>query len=166
MKLRNKSIFSLCSCIAIAIVTDSLHAEIYRWVDDDGIVNFAQRRPLNTEAIMLGKPAKKRSSGKSSETINTSPLQSDQPAAQLKLSAEQREMYSALQEKEADRQAEINRIRASNCKRSRTLLQRLSANGRIRIRASDGDERNLPDEERIDRISQAQQAIVKNCNSG
>jgi len=161
--LRDRTLLSLCYSISLVLITGGLHAEVYRWIDDEGVVNYTQRKPANVDAIIVGKPASPRQPRNPTETPASSSSGQGNQESQLKLSEEQQEMYDALQQKEADRQIEISRIRASNCKRSKVLLQRLSANGRIHVRDTEGDERNLPDEERTQRIAEAQRGIVVNC---
>ena len=165
LMLRYKALFSLCCCICLTLIVGSAQAEFYRWVDDEGVVNFTQRRPLNVDAVMIGKPPAARSYQAYSEAPAPTTVQSSQLETQFKLSADQQERYDTLQQKEAERQAKISSIRSSNCKRSKALLQRLSANGRIRVRAPDGDERHFPDEERTQRIAEAQRGIVVNCDT-
>ena len=165
LMLRDRTILSLCYGALLVLVAGNLHAEIYRWVDDEGVVNFTQRKPSNVEVDIIGKPANTRPPQTYAEPVTPSVAQSDQQENRLKLTAEQREMYAALQEKEADRQAQISKISTSNCKRSKALLQRLSTSGRINIRAADGNERILPDEERAQRIAEIQRGIVVNCAS-
>ena len=45
------------------------------------------------------------------------------------------------------------------------LLDRLSANSRIRVRDDSGEERVMGEDERQDRIAEAQQGVAENCVS-
>jgi len=72
-------------------------------------------------------------------------------------------MLDQLQQAEKARRDEIARIREANCTRSREVLERLSVAGRIRVNDPDGQQRVMPEEERQQRIAEAQQGIVTNC---
>ena len=150
-------------CFCMVIFAGNVHAEIYRWVDENGIVNYTQRKPGSVDATLVRGTSKPRTSQTSIE--KNAPARSDQSEedTQLNLTEEQQEMYEALQNREAERQEQISRIRVSNCKRSKALLARLTANSRISIRSSDGDQRSLPDEERNQRIGDVQRSIATNC---
>jgi hypothetical protein len=154
----------LCYCFCIVIFAGNVHAEIYRWVDENGIMNYTQRKPANVDATLVRGTSKPRTSQISIE--ENVPVNSDQSEedTQLNLTEEQQEMYETLQNREAERQEQVARIRVSNCKRSKALLARLTANSRISIRSSDGDQRNLPDEERTQRIGEVQRSIATNCD--
>ena len=138
----------------------SVQAEIYRWVDANGVVNYTQKRPSDISADLVTTPLAPPSARR---------LASRRPGpAETKtreLSPEQQKMLDSLKEKEEARQAEIARIKASNCERSRNIVDRLSQEGRIRVKDSAGEERNLPEDERSQRINQAQKGVAENCLS-
>ena len=72
-------------------------------------------------------------------------------------------MLENLRAAEAARQAELEKIRQSNCAAAQALLGGLTSRGRIRVRDDDGQEQVMAEEERQQRISDAQQAIAENC---
>ena len=74
-------------------------------------------------------------------------------------------MLNDLQSAEAARKQEVARIRESNCERSRRVLDRLSATARIRVRDDSGEERIMGEDERQNRIAEAQQGVAENCLS-
>ncbi len=162
---RIRLVFSLCISVFIMVITGNVYAEIYRWVDKDGVVNFTQKKPADRDATVVRGSPQPRTLQSSVEENAPASIDQREEVSQLNLTADQQEMYEALKNTEAERQAEIERIRISNCKRSRALLARLTANSRISIRSSDGAERNLPDEERTRRIADVQQGIAINCDS-
>lgn len=132
-------------------------AEIYRWVDDTGVVNYTQHSPdgIVAERIVTTGGA----------TTVAAPIvvepEVDDPNAHL--SAEQKAMMKRLQETEDARQAEIARIKESNCSRAQGVLNKLSSKGRIRVRGINGQESAMPEDERQSRIAEAQRDIVSNC---
>ena len=122
-------------------------ADVYRWVGPDGVVNYTQMKPQGVQAERVraqgGKPSP--AAAAPSEPGNR-PATESADAAQL--SPKQQEMLSDLQSAEAARQQEVARIREANCDRSRKVLDRLSANSRIRVRDDAGEERVMGEDER------------------
>jgi len=137
--------------------------EIYRWVDENGVVNFTQLKPKDVSAQHLttiaGGPTMV---GEDSAATRPAPVASSAPAKQ-ELNKTQQDMLQDLQAAETARQEEVARIRAANCQKSRKVLAQLSAKDRIRVRGDDGTERIMSEEERQSRIEEAQQGIVQNC---
>jgi len=134
-----------------------LHAEIYRWTDEDGVVNYTQQKPTDRSSELV-------STYRTSARNTTAPVDNTQPP-ELKLTEAQQRKLEDMQDQERARQNELERVRASNCDRSTKLLARLTSKGRVRVRSSDGEERNIPEEERQQRIANAQQGIAENCQS-
>ena len=134
-------------------------AEIYRWVDDTGVVNYTQHSPEGIEAERIVTRG-----GAPTVAIPTivEPEVEDPEAG---LSDEQKAMKKRLEVAENARQAEIARIKQSNCSRAQRVLEKLSAKGRIRVRDDDGEEVAMPEEERQSRITEAQRDVVSNCEA-
>ncbi len=159
------------TCLMFALI-GAAHADTYRWVDENGVVNFAEQKPRGVpdEAVTrIG-------SGERSARTSAPPASSPQPqstdyapagvpADSSELSEDQQEMLRELQEAETDRQEQVAKIRQDNCDRSRRVLNNLSAKSRIRVRDASGSERALSEDERQQRIADAQRGIVENCES-
>jgi hypothetical protein len=135
-------------------------AEIYRWVDRDGVINYTEREPIGIKSERI-----RVREGGPTQSIPVSappPVENEQPA----LSESQREMLDDLRDAEDAREAELARIKDANCERSRQVLDNLSSRGRVRIRDDEtGEETMMPEEERQRRIKEAQDGIVANCDS-
>jgi hypothetical protein len=139
-------------------------ADIYRWVDADGVVNYTQQKPRGIDAELVSGPANPRAD------VTRAP-QAERPtvlsgsAAQPALNEDQQGMLRDLQAAEEARQQEVARVREDNCTRARSVLTRLTAKGRIRVRGEDGEYQIMNEEERQSRISEAQEGIALNCHS-
>jgi hypothetical protein len=150
--------------LALAIVCcfpASYAAEVYRWIDADGVVNYTQQKPRDIAVQHLttsaGAPTRVR------EQPASAPV--EQPEKTDTMTDSQQRMLEGLQAKEQARQDEIARVRQENCSKSRSVLSNLSAKERIRVRDDNGRERMMAEDERQRRISEAQQGIVQNCAS-
>jgi hypothetical protein len=97
---------------------------------------------------------------------STAPAAAGAPAnVPADLSQEQQAMLDQLRQAEDARRQELAKIREANCTKSRDVLEKLSAQGRIRVRDEAGEERAMPEDERQRRIREAQDGIVANCDA-
>ncbi len=156
-KFTSLALFALCVPVLAT-------ADVYRWVGQDGVVNYTQVKPQGVQAERV------RTQGGRPTAAAARPSQpAEQAASQAadasQLSAKQQEMLDDLQSAEAARKQEVARIREANCERSRRVLDRLSANARIRVRDDSGVERIMGENERQDRIAEAQRGVAENCVS-
>jgi hypothetical protein len=172
-RLAFKICLAACSLIAYA---SSLQADMYRWVDDGGVVNYSELKPRGVSAdrvtrIAGAEPSQttrqpnRRSASSTPPAPVALPVIANNNADDKNLSPAQREMMRNLQQAENGRQQQVAKIRQDNCERSQRALTNLSAKDRIRVRADDGSQRVLPEEERQQRIREAQQGVVVNCDA-
>lgn len=133
--------------------------QIYRWVDENGVVNYTQQKPRGTEAESIVTDT-----GAPRAVSTTSTVAAPASAATGEpLSAEQEKMLEGLKAAERARQDEIARIKADNCQQSRDVLSRLTLKNRIRVKGPDGEYRVMPEDERQERIGKAQENIALYC---
>ncbi len=161
---------------AIVLLSTALSApvsaDVYRWVESDGTVNFGERVPKNQEFTIISRSAPAKAGSRiidrnyeatpnaAPRTAGGNPLPDDD-----NLSEQQRAMLSEIQAAESARVAAVNKVRKANCASSQKTLSNLQTNGRIRVRNDAGEESAMTDEDRAERISQAQNSIVANCDS-
>lgn len=160
---------------ALGIVAFPVAADTYRWVDANGVVNYSERKPRGVPASqvsVVSDRGPRASSTPNANPIPTSPSTSARPTqrglpseGQPDLNAEQQAMLEQLQSAEQERQAQVEQIRNDNCDRARRVLANLSSRGRIRVVGDDGVERVLPEDERTNRIQEAQQGVATNCDA-
>ncbi len=132
-------------------------SEIYRYVDANGVVTYAQQLPYGVKGEQV-----KTMAGAPTVTVPAEAIQTAKPE-QPQLTPQQQAMLDDLKKAEQARKDEIARIREANCTRAKGVLERLSSAGRIRVKGPDGQETKMPEEERQARIEEAQRGIVANC---
>ena len=132
--------------------------KIYRWVDENGVVNFTQQKPRGTdsEAIVTA-------SGSPRVVKEATPTVPASAATGDTMSPEQKKMLDGLRAAEQARQNEIAQIKADNCQQSRDVLSRLTVKNRIRVKRPDGEYTVMPEDERQQRISEAQENVALYC---
>lgn len=157
----------LCKlALALGSLPLLMGAAVYRWVDENGVVNYTQLKPEGVDAeLVSADTGRRQTSSRTAEGTQpapAAPAASGAPGDQA-LTEKQQQLLADLQAAEQARQDEIARVRESNCQEARDVLQRLTERGRIRVMGDDGQERVMPDEERSQRIDEAQRAVAANC---
>ena len=133
-------------------------SEVYRYIDANGVITYAQQLPYGVKGERITTVA-----GAPSVAAPAAPPVSEKPAQPV-LKPEQQAMLDDLKKADQARKDEIARIREANCTRSQDVLQKLASAGRIRVKGPDGQEVNMPEDERQARIDEAQRGIVTNCS--
>jgi uncharacterized protein DUF4124 len=148
-------------------------ADIYRYVDKDGVVTYTEQLPFGVtgERIVTesaGPTQTVRNLDGSTAASDVTPPASGvgAPVAndKVKLTKQQQSMLQELKAADDARKQELAKIRDANCARSKDVLERLQARGRIRVKDDDGQERMIGEDEREQRIQEAQDGITTNCS--
>jgi|GEM_PF-1749116 len=135
-------------------------SEVYRYIDANGVITYAQQLPYGVKGERITTVA-----GAASVAAPAAPPISENPPQPV-LKPEQQAMLDDLKKADQARKDEIARIRDANCTRSQDVLEKLASAGRIRVKGADGQEVNMPEDERQARIDEAQRGIVTNCSPG
>ena len=138
-------------------------ADVYRWTDATGVVNYTQQKPQGVNAQLISSRGQVRRS--------QAPEPAPAPAAatrttlttQADLNPEQQKIMDELQAAEAERKQAYEAAKKDNCERSRSVLKRLSEVGRVRVMDDKGEVTIIGEDERQDRISAAQRGVAENC---
>ena len=146
--------------LALCCLPLLMGASVYRWVDENGVVNYTQLKPEGVPAELVRADTGQRL------TETSAPAPAEQPAdpAEQNLTDDQQRMLADLRAAEAERQRQVAKVRETNCQRGHELLERLTSRGRLRITGEDGEQRVMPEEERQRRIEEAQRAVAVNCS--
>lgn len=133
--------------------------EIYRWVDENGVVHFGNQRPANTDAEQV--IIEQGISNDALPSSDPAPANPDQPTTPEPSYAQQVREERAQKRAEA---AEKNRIMAEACAERQMIVSRLEFTPRINIISEDGTERRMDDNVRVEKVNEAKSFIAENCN--
>ncbi len=126
---------------------------IYKWVDDSGEVHYTQKPPPNRETQELKPPP-----APTGDPAAISDKLKEQVDAMEKRQTEKREGAS-----DAKQWVEIQKIRRENCATAGRNLAMLQQGGNRAYRTADGQVVRLTDEDRQQRIDEANRQIEENC---
>ena len=140
--------------LAAALCFTSAHAEMYRWVDENGVTHFSQAPPASGDATRLEKPA-------ADPVGNSDTVQSvNEQWQQLQDRRDER----AEQEEQAQEQQDLQARREANCRAARNNLEVLQGPTNRLIKTPGGDYQRLTEEERQERIRKAEEIMERDCD--
>lgn len=141
----------LTGSLLLALSTTAMAGQVYKWVDAQGNTHFGSQPPEGQQATSINTNV---------ATPKTPAPAAVKPAAAATDTDEQKTIDSKVKEDVAKQEAE----RKQYCETVRTNLAQLQNNPRIRVQEEGKDEvRRITEEERQQRISEAEKAIAENC---
>ncbi|OOZ35377.1 DUF4124 domain-containing protein [Solemya velesiana gill symbiont] len=146
----------LVVAIALFVVATTTHGEVYRWVDENGATIYSQTRPTSgvTVEIIKATPTK------TSKGEESSP--EDRLRQQTEASDEAKEQTES-EDLEQEFKAEEARIKKENCKSARHNLKLYQTLGNRIVKHPDGTYKRYSEEERQEKITQAEKQISEFC---
>jgi len=131
--------------------------EVYRWVDENGVVHFGDRPDgqANSEVIEI------KSDPGTSVPAYSAPAATDSSPQEPSV-AEQRRIDRAEKRKEAAEQQEAI---AAGCEQRRQLVAQLEPSTRVIVEYEDGTIGRLDDNERLETLGEAKAYIAEKCDN-
>ena len=141
--------------LLLALAPTVMAAQVYKWVDAQGITHFGAQPPEGANAA----------------TVNTNTAQPKAgsnfpppPAARPTLPPSADEQQKAADEKVRQEVAQQEAERLKQCEKLRNDMAQLKNNPRIRVDDGNGDLRRITEEERQGRIAAGEKSLRENCN--
>jgi hypothetical protein len=159
MRIATGFIVVVLLAIGISAGTAIANEEIYRWVDENGVVHFGNRAQAgpNAELVKVQKSPPPVIESQEAE----SQVQAAEPAADQPSYAQQRrEERARLKQEAAIKREEL----AKECDFHRQVIARLEPMPRVIVEKSDGTVERMDDQERLDRLRESQEFVAKNCH--
>lgn len=134
--------------LLLALSSSTMAAQVYKWVDAQGITHFSAQPPQ----------------GQAAQTLNTvtpppKPVAVESDASENSESlVDQEQIDRKVKQQVAEQEAERKRY----CETLQTNLAQLQNNPRVRVEEN-GEVRRLKEEERQSRIAETKQKIEENC---
>ncbi len=152
--LRNGIICILVSLGALPALTES---DYYTWVDENGITNYAERKPADYQARFVTRSHRFGYRESDEEDAADAEQETEQPKEvdPEKVIAAEREKF----------EAELAEEKRFNCDVGKKNLTRLETFARIRIRDENGNERVMTREEMNEKEAESRQLIRDNCTA-
>ena len=156
-----KASYSIRLTLLILAFPFLLGAEIYKWVDKEGVVHFSERPERNTAPEKISVTSGGGSRSRAPQPTALADPSEDSGAQPL--SPQQRAMQDQLNQEETTRLQDIAVARGENCKVAQERFDNLTQYARIRMRGNDGEYRVLSEDQRLSEINQAKADVVEFC---
>ncbi|MEE4299808.1 MAG: DUF4124 domain-containing protein [Pseudomonadales bacterium] len=174
MTLAPRALAIACFTTGMALAAPIAQAAeaVYRWVDANGVVHFTQNAPRGVpyEQVSTGGPGSRNppSFYNPRRTTPTAPARTEAtPAPDDGAGAVDTELQQRQAELQAEAQARLSELAAArrrNCEMAREQFEEFTTFARIRVSDGQGGMRILSEEERAERVAEAEQAILVNCD--
>ena len=143
--------------ILVLSATDAIAKdEIYRWVDENGVVHFGDRPGGQAGVEKIDIPESQINS--TQPTSAAAATDTSQPPSR----AQQQRDERAEKRKEA---AEKKQAIAAGCEQRRQLVAQLEPSTRVMARLEDGTVTRMDDNKRLETLGEAKAYIAKNCDN-
>lgn len=136
----------IASALIVLMSTPAMAAQVYKWVDAQGVTHFGAQPPEGQQATSVN------------TTIAPAPAAIPAKLPQVGVDEEQQAIDEKVKKEVAAKEAE----RKQYCEKMRTNLAQLENNPRLREEVN-GEVRRLDENERQKRIAEAKKAIAENC---
>ena len=136
----------IASVLIVLMSTPVMAAQVYKWVDAQGVTHFGAQPPEGQQATSVN------------TTIAPAPAAIPAKLPQVGVDEEQQAIDEKVKKEVAAKEAE----RKQYCEKMRTNLAQLENNPRLREEVN-GEVRRLDENERQKRIAEAKKAIAENC---
>ena len=138
--------------IILFLIACAAPAEMYKWVDEEGVTHYTERPPPgDVEATTIKPPPR----------VDTGRALSEYEQQQQKLNELREGRQKSAEERK--REEEIAAIQKSNCDLARDKLEKASGSTRLYGTDAQGNRVRLGEEERQARIAAAQKDIAEFC---
>ncbi|SEL72193.1 protein of unknown function [Atopomonas hussainii] len=141
----------LATALLTGLSAPALAAQVYKWVDEKGVTHFTAEPPPGQQSEQLN--------------IKIAPAKASAPSTDaLKEAQSKADEQKALDDKVKADVAKENKERAEYCQANRENLAQLRNNPRVRVEDDKGEVRVLGEDERQERIANAEKNIGEYCN--
>jgi ParB-like chromosome segregation protein Spo0J len=151
--------FKPAHSLLIAVLTgfatiSTTYADVYKWIDDEGVTHYSQRPPTSEKAQLIKTPPPPSLNQEESAKERVNQL----------LEQQQTEREARQKQQEEQRQAaEQAEIKQQNCQTAKHNLQQFQDNPGRRYQDAEGNITRMVEEERQQRIQDFQKQINEFC---
>ena len=158
--MRFTTIFmAVMTAALLLLATDAMAKDdVYRWVDEKGVVHFGDRPPKQADAEQINIHP---SAGVTAPAYaSATPASTDEQQDPEPSYAQQKRDERAKLRQEA---AEQKQITDAACEQRRTLVAQMEPSTRVIVEYEDGTIGRLDDNERLETLNEAKAYIAENC---
>jgi len=130
--------------------------EIYRWVDENGVVHFGDRTEGRADVEQIDI----RNGNRSSSAPASADTNQQQEPQQPSYAQQRRDERAEIRKKAAEEEKDL----AKGCAHHRQLVAQLEPSTRVMVTYEDGKVVRMDDNERLKSLTESKAYIAENCN--
>jgi hypothetical protein len=153
MRITTISVAALMIALVLSASNAVAKNEVYRWVDENGVVHFGDRPDGQTNAEQVDIQKSPSSSLSSSSPVSTNTDQQPSYADQLRDERAEKRRAAAGQQQAI----------AAGCVQRRQLVAQLEPSTRVMVEHEDGTVTRMDDNERLETLGEAKAYIAEKC---
>lgn len=150
--------FSICGVAGILLSASAIAAEVYKWVDEDGVMHFSDNPPKSGNVDTLNMDHTVTSSGIAPQASNNSAAE-NLSGAEPSAAQQRRDEIAAARQEKKEQQAEYEEL----CKKHKDRLERMEPARRVMYTNNDGEVVRMDDDQRMAMIEFSRDFIGQNC---
>lgn len=158
-----KNRLSLLAIVLILISGTCLaEPDIYRWVDDEGVVHFSEMPAANGKSVKVDTSVIiAEAPNPEAETVTESVSGQAAAADQISPAQQIREQRATAQQEAAAKKAKLE----ENCDNARYIISRLEPSPKVMTTNEAGEVVRMDDNERVRKLNEARAYLNANCNN-
>ena len=158
MRVATFSMIILFSTFAVWTTQTAEATEVYRWVDENGVVHFVDQAPEKQDAEIISIPE--------SPDINTETSAEPAPDSTGETADPQPTLAQQIRDERAAKRRETEesaKKKAKNCTAARNAVSQLEPSPRVNVTHEDGTVTRMDDNDRLERLSEAKAFVAEHC---
>jgi hypothetical protein len=133
--------------------------EVYRWVDENGVVHFGARAPEQGDSEKVSIQVDPGAATSQAAEPN-SPYAEQEANPQPSVAQQRRDARAAMLQENTER-AEIT---SGMCTQARDVIAQLEPSPRVNVTHEDGTVTRMDDNDRLEKLGEAKAFVAENCN--
>lgn len=138
--------------------------EVYRWVDENGVVHFGDRAPQQGEVEKVAiQPSSGVHASPTSEPAIPKPAIPDEEQKtdpQLSVAQQRRDARAVIKQENTESAEATSR----NCTQARDVVAQLEPSPRVNVTHEDGTVTRMDDNDRLEKLNEAKAFVADNCD--
>ncbi len=157
---------ALFMVITVALAPAALAGEeYYTWIDENGVTNYASKKPRGYEAAFVAEGEKPFGFRAPEEGSDVDAGRPGRTTPDIQVNGGTINPEKMIAEEKAKMEAKLAEDRAYNCDVGKRNLTRLEAFDRVEIRGEDGELRLMTEAEKEEKRAASRKLISENCNA-
>lgn len=150
--------------LSLLLPVSAAAAEVYKWVDEDGVLHYSAQPPSNQAAATVDTPdSPARPSPAAAENTDSSASGRKATPEDIAEATRPETQPEPTAQQVADEPELTAEEQVAECQQARQVIQQVEPRTRVIVTDSEGESRRLTDSERLSLLEEKRAYIAENC---